>query len=129
MKKIISIVLTLVLCISIIYVPKVETQAASIEEQLQRLGAAIRKSVPFVNISGLASTTIGLISSHNDVWVQHLLPINKVSLPGFTYMGLEERGREIIINYGGNNRVISLVKERAGFSIACYDMKNMMILK
>ena len=37
MKKIISIVLTLVLCISIIYVPKVETQAASIEVNYAKL--------------------------------------------------------------------------------------------
>ena len=57
--------------------------------------------MPFVSISGLTSDTIGLISSHNDVWVQHLLPINKVSLPGFTYMGIEEKRNEIVINYGG----------------------------
>ena len=78
------------------------TVTASLEEQIIRLCAAIRKTVPFAYISNSTGDSIGIVSSHNDVWLQHILPVNKEEMPQFVYMGIQDTSEGLVMNYGGN---------------------------
>ena len=78
-----------------------ETIAAELSEQLKRLSAAIRKSCPFASVESVSDDMLGLVSSHDNVWFQHIEAPNHVRLPEFGYMTVDEVGDDLNVKWGG----------------------------
>ena len=68
---------------------------------MERLAAAVRKSCPFTYIESISDETLGLVSTHDNVWFQHIEAPNHKRLPEFGYMTVDEAGNDLNMKWGG----------------------------
>jgi hypothetical protein len=72
-------------------------KSAALDIQIRRIVSAIRKSCSFASVETYSDDMIGLVSSHTDVWFQHIEAPNHFTFPDFGYFTVD--GRKV--KFGG----------------------------